>query len=138
MSTSEQDRILLVDDNSILRETLAHWLRASGHEVLTASTGERAFLILREWNRPVGWLYARAELPGLVDGWILADEYHDTHPGRAVVLSASDVRPSTGSYIILKQPTPTAIFESIRQAITARATAVASARAGSDDMRRAA
>jgi len=138
MSTCEQDRILVVDDNSIVRETLARWLRESGHEVLTASTGERAFVTLRVWSRPVGWLYTRAELPGLVDGWILADEYHDSRPGRAVVLSASDIRPSTASHIILKQPTPTAIFETICQAITARARAVVAARAGSDDMRRAA
>ena len=68
MSTNERERILVVDDNHIFRETLAQRLRDAGYQVATAETGERAFLALRDWSRPVGWLYTRAKLPCLIDG----------------------------------------------------------------------
>jgi DNA-binding response OmpR family regulator len=71
MRTLEPQRILVADDNPIFRETLAQRLRILGHDVITAETGERAFLILRDWSRPIGWLDTRAALPGLIDGWIL-------------------------------------------------------------------
>ena len=68
MSASKQELILVVDDNSIFRETLADRLRASGHDVLVAETGEQAFLTLRDRSHSIGWLYTRAALPGLIDG----------------------------------------------------------------------
>ena len=117
MGTSTQERVLVVDDNTIFRETLGQWLRAYGYEVITADRGERALLLLRDWSCPVDWLYARVALPGLIDGWILADEYHDAHPDRAVVLSDTEARNSTRGDIILKQPTPTGVLEAIRSLI---------------------
>jgi CheY-like chemotaxis protein len=111
-----EGRILIVDDNSIMREHLASSLRAKGAEVVTAATGEQALLRLRDWSKPIGWLYAKAALPGLIDGWILADEYHDTHPGRSAVISVGEWRPSSRDRI-LKNPTPTAIMETLWQAI---------------------
>jgi CheY-like chemotaxis protein len=114
MCTSQQESILVVDDNPIVRETLAEWLRAGGCEVATAATGERAFLMLRDERRLVGWLYTRADLPGLIDGAILADEYHDRYPDRPVVIAAADVRPRSTRDVVLKAPGPTAVLEAIR------------------------
>jgi hypothetical protein len=87
--------------------------------VTTADTGEHAFLILRDWQHPIGWLYTRASLPILIDGWILADEYHDTYPIRPVVIAASEDRSSAGGDIILSQPSPAAVLETIQQFINA-------------------
>ena len=106
MCTSQQEGILVVDDNPIVRETLAEWLRAGGYEVATASTGERAFLMLRDERRWVGWLYTRADLPGLIDGAILADEYHDRFPGRPVVIAAADDRPPSARDVVLRAAGP--------------------------------
>lgn len=117
MSTSERHRILIADDNRIFREAIAEWLRADGYDVVTADTGERAFLILRDWDRPIGWLYARAALPGLVDGWILADEYRRAHPMRAAIIASGEPRPTTLSSIVLNQPTPAAVLDSIRSMV---------------------
>ena len=72
MSIGSPQRILIVDDNPDFRERLAHCLRDQGHEVITAETGERAFVVLRDREHPIDWLYTRASLPGLIDGWILA------------------------------------------------------------------
>jgi CheY-like chemotaxis protein len=116
MNTCNQESILVVDGNPIFRETLAHRLRAMGYDTVLAETGERALLILRDWDRPIGWLYTRADLPGLVDGWILADEYHRSHAGRTAVVAASAVR-QRPSHTVLKEPTPALVSDAVRQAM---------------------
>ena len=117
MSMNEYERILVVDDNHIFREALAQRLRDAGYQVTTAETGERAFLALRDWNRPIGWLYTRATLPRLIDGWILADEYHDSHAGRAVIIAAPEARTSRQGDIILQQPSLTTVLDTLRHVI---------------------
>ncbi|WP_165820326.1 hypothetical protein [Microvirga sp. KLBC 81] len=123
MSTVKPQRILIADDNPIMRETLAQWLRAQAHEVITADTGERALLALRDWSHPIGWLYTRAVLPGLVDGSILADQYHEMHGNRAVILAGAEQRISSRGDLVLKQPTAVAVFNAIHQAFVAAETA---------------
>ena len=57
------ERILIVDTDTAFRESLTRHLRASGFEVVTAATGESAFSLLRDWHRPISWLYTRAACP---------------------------------------------------------------------------
>jgi CheY-like chemotaxis protein len=118
MSATRPQRILIADNNPDVREKLAGCLRARGHYVITVATGERAFLALRDWSRPIDWLYTRAALPGLIDGWILADEYHDMHQNRAVVISGSEARISSRGDIVLNQPVPPTAFEAILGALS--------------------
>lgn len=117
MNTNHCDRILIADNNPIFRETLAQRLQAAGYEVTTADTGEHAFLTLRDWQHPIEWLYTRADLPVLIDGCILADEYHDTYPGRPAVIAADETRSSGQRDIILAQPSPASVLETIRDLI---------------------
>ena len=138
MSTNEYERILIVDDNSMFREVLVKWLRAAGHDVVTAESGEQAFLMLRDWQRPIGWLYTRAILPGLIDGWILADEYHDSHSGRAVVVAAPQARLSRTGDMILPQPTPAAVMEALRHLMNRHGNGPIAAETNSRQQRRAA
>lgn len=112
-------RILVVDTNYIFRERLQHKLTADGHEVLTAESGWRAFSLLRDWNRPVSWLYSRAVLDSLLDGWILADEYHSLYPKRPAFIAASEARSSASGDIVLKDPSPDMILELLRCAVSA-------------------
>jgi len=116
MTAGKQDQILLVDDNHIFREALAERMRAAGHQVITADTGERAFWSVRSRERTIGWLYTRAALPRLIDGWILADAYHEVHARRPVVVSAAETRRSEKD-IILKQPTPAAVMNALLSAM---------------------
>jgi CheY-like chemotaxis protein len=53
MSNVNPQRILIADDNPTFRETLAQCLRARGHDVIVAETGERAFLALCNRSRPI-------------------------------------------------------------------------------------
>ncbi|WP_052955080.1 response regulator [Microvirga vignae] len=106
MSATNPQRILIADNNPDFRGRLAHCLRTRGHDVITAEAGERAFVALHDWSRPIDWLYTRAAPPGLIDGWILVDEYHETHQNRAVIISGSEARISSQGDIVLKQPIP--------------------------------
>ena len=79
------ERVLVVDDDPETRESVGEALEQAGFDPTLAATGEQGVVRLREWPRRIGWLYTKAELPGLVDGWILADEFHQAHPSRPVL-----------------------------------------------------
>lgn len=138
MSTNEHERILIVDDNPMFVEVLMKRLRAADHDVVTAESGEQAFFMLRDRQRLIGWLYTRATLPGLIDGWILADEYHDTRPGRPVIIAAPQARPSRTGDTILAQPTPAAVMEALRHLMNRHRNELITAEINSRQQRRAA
>jgi len=112
-------RILVVDTDRSFRDSLVRLLSADGHEVVVTETGRRAFALLRDRFSPVAWLYSRADLDSLIDGWILADEYHSIHPERPVFIAASKAGSSTSGEIIFKDPTPFTVAASMRRTIAA-------------------
>ena len=75
-----RQRVLVVDDDPETRESVGEALEQAGFDPTLAAMGEQGLVLLREWPRRIDWLYTKAELPGLVDGWILADEFHQAHP----------------------------------------------------------
>ena len=98
-------------------------LQAAGYDVVSAGTGERAFVLLREWPRRIDWLYTATELPGLVDGWILADQYHQAHPSRPVIYAnGKSVEGRVRSHAIFLQGlvSPMAVLRALRRADTLR------------------
>ena len=70
-----RQRVLVVDDDPETRESVGEALEQAGFDPTLAATGEQGLVLLREWPCRIDWLYTKAELPGLVDGWILADEF---------------------------------------------------------------
>ncbi len=79
-------RVLVVEDDGISRELIAQVLQTGGFDVIAASTGEQALLTLCQQGDEIDWLVSKVKLPGLVCGWLLADEYHTHHPDRAALL----------------------------------------------------
>ncbi|MBQ0822601.1 response regulator [Microvirga sp. HBU67558] len=131
-------RILIADTNMTFRETLAQHLRASGFEVVTASNGQSAFSRLRDRDRPIDWFYVRADLQDLMDGWILADEYHDSHPHQAAVIAASVERVSGQGHVVLKDPPLAVVVDAIQTVSNTPEGARSAAVTDSDPRRRAA
>jgi CheY-like chemotaxis protein len=120
----KQTRVLVVDPNPMSRQLTAEYLQSLGYDVVSAATGERALVVLREWSRRVDWLYTAVDLPGLVDGWILADEYHQSHPSRPVIYAdrTSIERRAKPNAIFLPVPvSPMAVSRVLRQADTLNA-----------------
>ena len=113
--TIERPRVLLVEADAERRALIAEALEQAGFDAATAGAGERALLILRQRPRRVEWLVAGSGLPGLVDGWMLADEFHQAHPGRPVLLSSDDVqRPSQPHVIAVDCSSPADVVEALR------------------------
>jgi CheY-like chemotaxis protein len=78
--------VLVVENDSVTRELLDGVLRTAGCQVLAVPTGNAGLLSLCQHRAHIDWLVTRVNLPGLVDGWLLANEYHQHNPERPVIL----------------------------------------------------
>ena len=83
--------VLVVENDPITRELLENILQTAGCQVLVVSTGNAGLLSLCQQQAQIDWLVTRVRLPGLVDGWLLADEYHRHNPDRPVVLWSEEI-----------------------------------------------
>jgi CheY-like chemotaxis protein len=77
-------RILLVEDEMLVRELAYEDLTDAGHEVTAAGTGDEALSLLRE-GRSFDVLFTDIRMPGAIDGWELAAEAKQISPGIKVV-----------------------------------------------------
>jgi CheY-like chemotaxis protein len=111
-------RVLVVDDDAETRDRVREALARAGFEPTLAATGEQGLRMLRDWPRRIDWLYTKTELPGLVDGWILGDEFHQAHPSRPVLYGAPPHarRQAYGREIVLEMPvSPLRVVEVLLQ-----------------------
>ncbi len=76
-------KILVVDDEPIVRESLGDWLKEAGYQVLTAEDGYRALEVV-EKERP-GIMIADLVMPG-IDGIELMRKAKDLQPGIEVII----------------------------------------------------
>jgi len=76
-------RILLVEDEVLVRELAFEDLSDEGFEVRTAGNGEDALALLREARFDL--LFTDIRLPGKVDGWQIAAEGKRLIPGLKVI-----------------------------------------------------
>jgi CheY-like chemotaxis protein len=105
--------VLVVDDDALTRELLAQLLQTTGFGVIATPSGERALLVLCHQGAEIDWLVSKASLPGLVCGWILADEFHEHHPDRpALLLSSLDPADKpTANAVFIPPAAPMRILE---------------------------
>ncbi len=75
--------ILVVDDEEAMRESLAAWLKKAGHEVTTASSGERALDVLSHQGCDLALVDIK--MPGM-DGHELLSRIKEDHPRVMVVM----------------------------------------------------
>ena len=105
---SDKQRVLVVEDEPISRQLLSELLRMAGYDVVVAHSGEEALLTLTRERGRLDGLFTAVELPGLVDGFMVADEFRSAEPSRPVVFaSASDpvhTRPRHGAAYV-RRPT---------------------------------
>lgn len=76
-------RILVVDDEEAMRESLAAWLIKSDYSVETASSGEKALQALTD--RPCDLALVDIKMPGM-DGHELLRRIKEEHPATMVVM----------------------------------------------------
>lgn len=69
-SETDTQRILLIEDNPNIRETLKMLLELEGHEVRAAEDGESAFTLLEHYLPET--IFCDLSLPGAFNGWEIA------------------------------------------------------------------
>ena len=103
------NRILVVEPDATTRELLADVLRTAGCEAVPVDTGERALARARAERGAFAGLFAEVDLPGLVDGWIVADEFRSANPSSPIVLASdepsAEVAAEGTSAAVVRRPT---------------------------------
>lgn len=98
-------RVLLVEDDFLIREALVDLLRDDGIEVLVAASGDEALGICAA--SAFDLLITDIRMPGRTNGWDLAEHCRSSRPELPVIYMTgySDVsaRPVPGS-IMLRKP----------------------------------
>ena len=77
-------KILLVEDEMLVRELAYEDLSDAGHEVIATGSGDEALTILRG-NPGFDVLFTDIRMPGEIDGWRLAKEARQIIPGLRIV-----------------------------------------------------
>lgn len=110
-------RILLVEDDPLIREFVVEALREEGFHVLHAANGEEALA----WcgRQVVDLLITDVKLPGSVDGWQIAERCREYDPGLPVIyatgFSPVAPRPVPRSLTLQKPYRPEDIVRAVRR-----------------------
>ena len=109
--------VLVVEDETLVRETIACELEDAGFVVIEAETAEAGFAILQQ--RPVGLLFTDIRLAGHMDGWELAERARSLHPTLPVIyatgFSAEEPRFVSNSIFLRKPYLPSAVVAAIEK-----------------------
>lgn len=110
-------RILVVEDDPLVREFVVEALREEGFNVIHAADGEEALAWCR--RRAADVLVTDIRLPGDVDGWEIAERCRKNCPDLPVIYATgfSPVahRPVPGSMLLQKPFDPREIVRAVRQ-----------------------
>ncbi len=124
-------RVLVVEGEAIAREILADLLKMAGYDVLSTHNGEQALLTLMQERGRIDCLFTAVELPGLVDGWMLAEEFRTTDAMLPVVFATgsqpAEARRPQGAAFIARPVLPPNAVEAVNE-LTGRSEAVLKAR----------
>ncbi|MET4717223.1 CheY-like chemotaxis protein [Bradyrhizobium japonicum] len=109
-------RILVVEDDPLIREFLVDTLREEGHHVIHAADGQEALAWCR--RRVAEVLVTDIRLPNTVDGWEIAERCREQDPNLPVIyatgFSPATPRPVPGSLLLQKPYLPEQIVQAIK------------------------
>ncbi|MBR0777254.1 response regulator [Bradyrhizobium diazoefficiens] len=110
-------RVLLVEDDPLIREFVVEALREEGYEVIHAANGDQAMAWCARGAADV--LVTDVKLPGKMDGWQIAERYRERYPGLPVIyatgFSPVSPRPVPGSAYLTKPYHPDDIVKAIKE-----------------------
>jgi CheY-like chemotaxis protein len=79
--------VLVVEDDGLVREDVADWLRQQGWIVLENAIGAGALQLIREAGR-LRILFTDINLADAITGWDVADAGRASNPGLAVIYAS--------------------------------------------------
>lgn len=112
-------RVLIVEDQHLLRETLTELLRASDYDVVSAADGEEALAHLEGDGTAPDVIVLDLSLPRL-SGWEVLSRIRQLDSGVPVLVltGLADECGVSGETIVLRKPVrPAVLLDSLRQLI---------------------
>ena len=110
-------RILVVEDDPLIREFVVEALREEGYTVIHAASGEEALAWYRRQLADV--LITDIKLPGMIDGWQIAESCRERDPELPVIyttgFSPVVARPVPGSLSLKKPCSPEDIIRAVKE-----------------------
>jgi CheY-like chemotaxis protein len=94
----ERPTILVVEDEALIRMTLADELRGRGFNVVEAQNADEALTLLQS-RVPIGLVLTDVQLAGTMDGIGLARLLRATHPELKVVIASGNISCAPGGDI---------------------------------------
>jgi CheY-like chemotaxis protein len=117
-------RILLVEDDPLVREFVVEALREEGYDVIHAADGEEALAWCK--RRVAEVLITDIRLPGKVDGWEIAERCREHDPELPVIYASGfspvSPRPVSGSLLLRKPYQPEEIVQAVKDVTAGRLT----------------
>ena len=90
-AVARETRVLLVEDEPLIREVMAEMLASAGYDVTATCTGDEAAILLAEDGFDI--LLTDVTMPGQIDGIGLAEHARELNPNLPVVFVSG--RPDT-------------------------------------------
>jgi DNA-binding NtrC family response regulator len=87
-----KNKVLVVEDEALIRMIGADTLAEAGYEVIEAETADEAITILNE-GADVQVLFTDIRMPGSMDGMALARFVHERWPTVKILLTSGDTWP---------------------------------------------
>lgn len=82
-------RVLVVEDEVLIRLDISEALRAAGFEVIEAESAGNAFSLIEAGN-PLDVVFTDIQLPGMLDGLALANMIRATRPFLPLVITSGN------------------------------------------------
>lgn len=114
--------VLIVEDSYLLLEIIASLCETRGVRVLEASSGEAALTLLRARGTEIDWLFTDIHLPGLIDGWTVAEAFRAIHADRPVVYTSTEMsmrRSGVPGGLFLRKPFQVREVDAMVQSVVA-------------------
>jgi CheY-like chemotaxis protein len=87
--TEPRIKILVVEDDLLIRMTVSEYLRDCGLRVVEAANGQEAVKVLTDCKRPVTLVFSDIQMP-YSDGFALARWIQTNRPGLCIILASGN------------------------------------------------
>ena len=123
MDAAGKPRVMLVEDEFLIRLTLPEALADEGYEVIEAANGEEALAALDLAGEPIGLMLTDIQLPGALDGRALAGRCASGSPGLPVIFMSGRPDPlpdaaGAPQMMVAKPYLPSDVCAAVRDLLT--------------------
>jgi DNA-binding NtrC family response regulator len=127
--TENQETILVVEDDVLVRMPISQYLRDCGYKIIEAVNADEAMVVLLHRETPIDIVFSDIEMPGSTDGFGLAKWTRENRPGLDVILTGTLPRTVDSAKELCEQgPIPKpydaqVVHDQIRRLLAARQAA---------------